>query len=371
MRMRKVYLITMMLAAWLGTAAAATAPAPVRMPNIPTPSSSSQPVTAWQRIYGPVSEGVLPPETLVCPGMPVILNAVMVPPPGAWVGSPPEIRFELVQGLGWFGSYEDIKLDPPGFWKKLFKRLRPGPNARAFSFAPDRRTGSTAVVFYPLGEEGDPVHLRARCADTNLDLGTVEYHFKVGANRGSDFKRLVDKGLKQEQKLDTINFRWNETVVATSPFENLMARGRVMNVDRIFGNGYMDSVYHSGEVADKNIERKPYKVEESPYYGVRYWGETPNALIGTKGDPDPPGPNGSVMLYYYNKETGLMQEFRFYGTQSCGRGLLMWNQGVSGVYFNTQIQKRTWSPPTQLWEQHTILRRDIRLLDNVEMKQVP
>jgi hypothetical protein len=199
----------------------------------------------------------------------------------------------------------------------------------------------------------------------------VEYVFQVGKNRSSELRQLAAKGLKQEQQLDTLNFRWHESVIMTSPRDNLLARGKVMNVERIFGNGYMDSLYEGAEVSDKNVERKPYDVETSPYVHVRYWGETSYALIGYKGDPDPPGPDGAIMLYYYNKQTGLMQELRFYSTHNCGRGVFLWNQGVSGIYFNTQIQKRTWSPPTELWEEASVIRRNIRLMEETELKRAP
>jgi hypothetical protein len=68
------------------------------------------------------------------------------------------------------------------------------------------------------------------------------------------------------------------------------------------------------------------------------------------------------MLYYYNKQTGLMQEMRAFSNASCVHGFFMWNQGTSGYWFSTQILKKTWSPPNDLWEDMQMLRDDIRIL---------
>jgi hypothetical protein len=154
--MRKAYLMAALLTAGLGTATAATAPEPVRMPSIPTPAASYAKATPWQHLYGPVPEGALPPETLVCPGAPVILNAVMVPPPVAWVGAAPEIRFEIMRGQGWFGNFADIQKNPPGFWKRLFKRLRSGYNDRRITAAADERTGPARWFSIPWEKREKP-----------------------------------------------------------------------------------------------------------------------------------------------------------------------------------------------------------------------
>jgi len=60
---------------------------------------------------------------MVCPGAPVVLNAVLVPPPMVWVGKAPLIRFEVVEGRGTFGTFETVRLDPPGWFDRLLARM--------------------------------------------------------------------------------------------------------------------------------------------------------------------------------------------------------------------------------------------------------
>ena len=53
---------------------------------------------------------------------------------------------------------------------------------------------------------------------------------------------------------------------------------------------------------------------------------------------------------------------RAYSFAGCVHGWFIWNQGTSGYWFSTQILKKTWSPVQDLWEDMSILRDDIRIL---------
>jgi hypothetical protein len=176
--------------------------------------------------------------------------------------------------------------------------------------------------------------------------------------------------LSAEKNLDTLNYQYEEFVDMKTSDVSGRWRGSPLHIKRTFVGGTLVSEFLESHTAPSTLTRQPYDLKNSIYLRCRYWGESEDSVIGSLCDPDPPGRNGSLMLYYFDKGTGLLKDFRFYGRRTCGWGHFLWNQDAGGGHpFTIQIQKRSWDPPTQLHETVDLFRQNIHFLTVMESIQ--
>ena len=160
--MKKALLTLAVAALFAPLFAAPTAKAPPANPIPAATHVNDQTVPDHPYITGPAPEACLGPDTRVMAGAPVVLNAVLIPPPQVWVGKVPDIRFEVLEGEGSFSTFESLRMSPPGWLDRMLTALKwKWKPQKSFTIQCENRTGSAAVVFYPVGPPGTAVRLRA------------------------------------------------------------------------------------------------------------------------------------------------------------------------------------------------------------------
>lgn len=329
-----------------------------------TANADMQIANEQPKLSGAVGQAALPTDSRVCPGSPVVLTVGLNPPLAIAGGAIPVISYTILEGRGWFGPMEDMKIAPLGPFGIFFGRML-ARFGNQHAVAPlNAETGSTAIVFHPLGKEGDTIRIRAKGEGQAENLGSVEFVFHVGANHEYLLSRLAENGLNIEKRTERIHYEEEEY----ADVKTALASGNWSGVPRhVFRTLYAKKVTEkdlNNPTRDlSTVERLPLDVKNSIYARCRYWGETTTAIVGCLTDPSPPGPDGTLMLYYFSKNTGLLTEFRFYGKSSCGWTNFLWNPDVGGgLPYTIQIQRRVWNPPTKLQETVDIFRQNIRIL---------
>lgn len=316
------------------------------------------------RLTGPLAQAALPADLRVCPGSPVVLTVGVDPPMSTGAGAAATIRFEIVQGAGWFGSIEKMETAPRGPFGILLGRIRARMGSDQATSNLDPELGSTAVVFHPLGKEGDTVKVRASGVGEAAGLGSVDFSFSVGHNQEHLLSRLAEQGINIEARIDAAKYEMDEYMDSRNAGERGSWRITIKRLHYLMLDGQM--IRRPIGVTDdpeKVTRREPFDRKNNPYIRCRYWGETPSAIVGCLLDPDPPGPDGHLGLYFFDKATGLMKEFRFYGRRGCGWTSFQWNMDTGGGFpFTVQITRRAWEPPTKPLEIVDIFRQNIHLL---------
>lgn len=325
------------------------------------------------KLSAAVDQAALPTDSRVCPGSPVVLTVGLNPPLAIAGGAIPVISYEVLEGNGWFGPVEEMQAAPLGPFGILMGRMRARFGGNHAAAPLNAETGSTAIVFHPLGKDGDTIRVRAKAVGQAEDLGSVEFTFKVGVNHEYLLSRLAENGLNVEKRTEKLHYEEEEY----ADVKTALASGKWSGVPR-----HILRTLYSKKVTEKDIdnpardlstvERAPLDIKNSIYVRCRYWGETTNAIVGCLTDPNPPGPDGTLMLYYFNKSTGLLTEFRFYGKNSCGWTNFLWNPDVGGgLPYTIQIQRRVWNPPAKLQEMVDIFRQNIRILPDEPPEATP
>jgi hypothetical protein len=325
-------------------------------------------------LSGAIEQATFPADSRVCPGSPVVLTVGLKPALGISSGGTPVIDFSIVEGDGWFGTIEGMRAAPPGFFRLLYGRFLAFTGGRRTVIPLSSETGSTAAVFHPLGKEGDVIRIRAKGEGPGSELGSVDFIFRVGANRESLLSPLASTGLNNELRTEKLHYSVDEYADIKYAQASGTWTGSPQHFQRVF---YPDKVVSTpmGDPLRKDVSsnaRRPFVAKDSIYVKCRYWGETDTAIVGCLLDPDPPGPDGTLMLYYFDKGTGLMKEFRFYGKSTCGWGSFVWNPDVGeGLPYTIQIQRKVWNPPTKMSETADIFRENFKIMTEAVPTETP
>jgi len=314
------------------------------------------------RLSGGVEQTALPTEMRVCPGSPVVLTVCLDPASSMAGRSELVVRYEIVEGNGWFGSLKEMRAAPLGAFGILWNRFLGSFRARS-ALSPLRPdSASTAVVFHPLGKEGEKVLIRATSEGAAEDLGAVDFRFQVGTAHSRLLSEVAAKGLANEMRIEKLLFEVEETIDVRTDRGSGVLTGNPYRVQRTFLQDLIITKPLSEVAIDQNTkERHPFDVKDSLYIKCQYWGETPTEFIGCLLDPDPPNADAYLMLYTFDKETGLMKGLRFYNATSCGWASFLWNPDVGdGLPYTIQIQRRVYEPPTRLKETVSVFRENFR-----------
>jgi hypothetical protein len=325
------------------------------------------------KLSGAIGQAALPADSRVCPGSPVVLTVGLNPPLAISNGVVPIVSYQVIEGFGWFGTMEDMRTAPMGFFRLLFGRILARLGGQRTLVPLNAETGSTAIVFHPLGKDGDAVRIRAKGEGQAAELGSVDFIFKVGANHEYLLSRLAEQGLNNELRTEKLHYEVEEYADVKTATASGQWHGTPGHILRKFYDNKVVNTYL--ENPRKNVEnqnRVPFDPKDSLYVKCRYWGETPTAIVGCLTDPAPPTPDATLTLYYFDKGSGLMTEFRFYGKSSCGWTGFLWNPDVGGgLPYNFQVQRRVWNPPTKLFETADIFRQNFKLLTEPEPTETP
>jgi hypothetical protein len=219
-------------------------------------------------------------------------------------------------------------------------------------------------LFHPLGEEGEMIQVRAKGVGSAENLGFVDFIFQVGANRTHQLSLVVEKGLGLEIQQEKLNFSMDET----SQNKELMGPGMWKTNNLSKRKTFMNDSAVTEDLMSPDREtrrslRRPMDLKESPYILCRYWGETPSSLVGCLIEPDPADEDASLKLFYFDKNSGLMNGFRFYNRKDCGWVSFDWVLVPGGpIPMTTRVQRKVWKPVTRLQETEDVIRTNIKFL---------
>jgi hypothetical protein len=325
------------------------------------------------KLSGPVGQAVFPSNARVCPGSPVVLTVGLIPSLSIVGGAVPVISYEVLEGNGWFGPIEEMQVAPLGYFQIMLGRFRARFGGRHAVTSLNAETGSTAIVFHPLGKDGDAIRVRAKAEGQAEDLGSVEFAFKVGTNQEKILSRMAENEMNVQKRTEQLCYQEDEFSDIKTALSSGLWRGAPRSVRRtLYREKVMELSLDDPYKHVYEIKRVSSDITKGLYFNCRYWGETDTSIVGCMTDPDPPGSDGSLMLYFFDKKTGLMNEVKFYGKRSCGWVSFIWNLDIGGgLPYTIQIQRRVWNPPTKLQETVDIIRQNIKILPDEPPSPTP
>ena len=289
----------------------------------------------------PIPESVFPTDLKICKGVPVVLQ-VELGEADAHKIKPPEVVFDLVEGMGWFKDWDKVSLRRVPAWKRAFGYLSYVFSYGRIKIQPDFMK-PPAALFYPLGSVGDRIHIRARLTENGEDSPVVDFQFTVGADREAAFRELREKYDQSQAVVDHMNYRFDHSWT----FKTYHEHGDKTTSFHVVCRYLSDKIeINSDDPAQSKVTARVHADPKvaSEKDGMFYWGETGGHLIGghiiwTQGMG---GRAGILMTSYLNATTGVMDEDRTYSSLGGSQDLMEYTQ-VNGVWMQSHSVGKYWS----------------------------